>query len=98
MGHVGDFKFLKIFHCHLLKKCFKKAVEAFKVWTSKGITAGRKFLNCVLRAKRAQKRVKSFQNGNMSCSGHFGKIKFRVIFEGKYLLFLMSFLRKITSV
>ena len=58
MGHGGHFKFLKIFHCHLLKKCFKKAVEAFKVWASKGITAGRKFSKCVLRAKRSQKRVK----------------------------------------
>ena len=25
-----------------LKKCFKKAVEAFKVWASKGITASQK--------------------------------------------------------
>ena len=38
MGHVGHFKFLKIFHYHLLKKCFKKALEAFEVWVSKGIT------------------------------------------------------------
>ena len=40
MGHVGHFHFLKIFHCQFLKKCFKKALEAFKVWASKGITAG----------------------------------------------------------
>ena len=40
MGHVGHFQFLKIFHYHLLKKCFKKAVEAFKVWASRGITTG----------------------------------------------------------
>ena len=58
MGHVGHFHFLRIFQCHLWKKCFKKAVEAFKVWASKGITAERKFLKCVLRAKNAQKRVK----------------------------------------
>ena len=58
MGHVGHFKFFKIFHCHLLKKCFRKAVEAFKVWASKGNTAGKKFSKCVLRAKRSQKRVK----------------------------------------
>ena len=38
MGHVGHFKFLKIFHYRLLKQCFKKALEAFKVWASKGIT------------------------------------------------------------
>ena len=58
MGHVGHFKFLKIFHCQLLKKCFKKAVEAFKVWASKGVTVGRKFSKCVLRAKKSQKHVK----------------------------------------
>ena len=58
MGHVGHFKFLKIFHCQLLKKCFKKAVEAFKVWASKGITAERNFSECVLRAKKSQKCVK----------------------------------------
>ena len=40
MGHVGHFQFLRIFQCHLLKKCFKKAVEAFKVWASRGTTAG----------------------------------------------------------
>ena len=51
MGHVGHFKFLKIFHCHLLKKSFKNAVEASKVWASAGITAGRKFSKCVLEAK-----------------------------------------------
>ena len=43
---------------HLQKNCFKKAVEAFKVWASKGNTAGKKFSKCVLRAKRSQKRVK----------------------------------------
>ena len=39
MGHEGHFQFLRISQCHLLKKCFKKAVKAFKVWASKGITA-----------------------------------------------------------
>ena len=58
MGHVGHFQFLRIFQCYLLKKCFRKAVEAFEVWASKGITAERKFSKCVLGAKRAQKRVK----------------------------------------
>ena len=57
MVHVGHFKFLKIFHCHILKKCFKKAVEAFKVWASKGITAGRKFSKCVLEAKTRHKHL-----------------------------------------
>ena len=57
MGHVGHFKFLKIFHCQFLKKCFKKALEAFKVWASKGITAGRKFSKCVLEAKTSLKHL-----------------------------------------
>ena len=57
MGHVGHFKFLKIFHYHLLKKCFKKAVESFKVWASEGITAGRKFSKCVLEAKTNHKHL-----------------------------------------
>ena len=57
MGHVGHFQFLRIFQCHLLKKCFKKAVEAFKVWASKGITAERKFSKCVLEAKTSLKHL-----------------------------------------
>ena len=58
MGHVGHFKFLKIFHCHLLKKCFKTAVEALKVWASKGNPAGRKCSKCVLMVKKSKKCVK----------------------------------------
>ena len=51
MGHVGHFQFLRIFHCQFLKKCFKKALEAFKVWAFKGITAGRKISKCVSEGK-----------------------------------------------
>ena len=40
MGHVGHFKFLKIFHHDDFEKSLSKAVEAFKVWAFKGITAG----------------------------------------------------------
>ena len=37
MGHVEHFKFLKIFYCQFLKKCFKKAVGAFlnAFWVSR---------------------------------------------------------------
>ena len=35
MGHVGHFKFLKIFHYHLLKKCFRTAAEAFNLFVPK---------------------------------------------------------------
>ena len=58
MMYAGRFKFLKIFHHHDFEKSLKKAVEAFKVWLSRGIPAVRKFSKCVLRAKRSQKRVK----------------------------------------
>ena len=54
MGHVGHFQFLRIFQCYLLKKCFRKAVEAFEVWASKGNPAGKKFSKCVLRSKKVQ--------------------------------------------
>ena len=55
MGHGGHFKFLRIFQCHILKKCFRTAVEAFKVWASKGNPTGRKFSKYVLRAKKVKK-------------------------------------------
>ena len=58
MMYAGRFKFLKIFHHDDFEKLLSKAVEAFKVWACKGITAGRKFSKCVLRAKRSQKHVK----------------------------------------
>ena len=61
MGHVGHFKFLKIFHCQLLKKCFKKAVEAFKVWASKGITATENFQNAFWRLKQVSNISTLFQ-------------------------------------
>ena len=56
--YAGRFKFLKIFHHDDFEKLLSKAVEAFEVWACKGITAGRKFSKCVLRAKRSQKHVK----------------------------------------
>ena len=40
-----------------MKKCFKKAIEAFKVWASEGITAGRKISKCVLEAKKSLKHL-----------------------------------------
>ena len=58
IGYRSRMKRLRIFQCHLLEKCLEKAVEAFKVWASKGITTERKFSKWVLRAKRAQKHVK----------------------------------------
>ena len=58
MMYAGRFKFLKIFHHHDFEKSLSKAAEAFKVWASKRMTAGRKFPKCVLRAKRSRKRVK----------------------------------------
>ena len=43
--YAGRFKFLNIFHHDDFEKLLSKAVEAFKVWTCKGITAGNKFQN-----------------------------------------------------
>ena len=57
MGHVEHFKFLKIFHYHLLKKCLKTAVEAFKAWASKGNPVERKYSNAVCEAKTSQKHA-----------------------------------------
>ena len=51
-------KYSKKHFSSILEKCLEKAVEAFKVWASRGITAERKFSKWVLRAKRAQKSVK----------------------------------------
>ena len=58
MMYAGRFKFLKIFHHDDFEKSLSKAVEAFKVWACEGITAGKNFSKCVLRAKRSQKHVK----------------------------------------
>ena len=78
MGHVEHFKFLKIFHYHLLKKCFKKAVEVFKVWASKGITAGRKFSKCVWSLNLVTNISVLFQKQSM---GHVGHFEFLRIFQ-----------------
>ena len=82
MRYVWHFKFLKIFHCHLLKKCFKKAVEAFKVWTSKGITAGRKFSNEFWWLKQFTNISVLFQKQSMRHVWHF---KFLRIFHGNLM-------------
>ena len=75
MGHVGHFKFLKIFHCQFLKKCFKKALEAFKVWASKGITAGRKFSKCVLEPKTSLKHLNIVSEGKYGTCRPFSVFK-----------------------
>ena len=70
-------KFFKDFSSHLLKKCFKKVVEAFQVWVSKENPTRRKFSKCVLRAQKVKNVSNGVYNGFMSCSGHFEKIKRR---------------------
>ena len=75
MRHVGHFKFLKIFQCHLLKKCFKKALEVFKVWASKGINSGRKFSKCVLEAKISHKHL------NIVSEGKYGTCRPFLVFK-----------------
>ena len=75
MGHVGHFQFLRIFHCQFLKKCFKKALEAFKVWASKGITAGRKFSKCVLEPKTSLKHLNIVSEGKYGTCRPFSVFK-----------------------
>ena len=85
MGHVGHFKFLMIFHCHLLKKCFKKALAAFKVWASEGITAERKFSKCILEAKTSLKHL------NIVSEANYGTCRAFSVFKG----FSMSPFKKV---
>ena len=56
--YAGRFKFLKIFHHDDFEKSLSKAVEAFKVWASRRIPAGRKFSTCVFGPKKAVKHLK----------------------------------------
>ena len=60
MMYAGRFKFLKIFHHHDFEKLLSKAVEEFKVWASKGITAGWKFSKCVFGSNMSVKHLKMF--------------------------------------
>ena len=46
-----------------MKKFCKKALEAFKVWVSKRITAGRNFSKCVLEAKTSLKHLNIVSEG-----------------------------------
>ena len=56
--YSGRFKFLKIFHHDDFEKSLSKAVEAFKVWACKGITADWKFSKCVLGSNMSVKHLK----------------------------------------
>ena len=58
MGRVGYFKFLKIFHHDDFEKSLSKAVEVFKVWVYKLITAGWKFSKCVFGSNMSVKHLK----------------------------------------
>ena len=75
MGHVGYFKFLKIFHHHDFEKLLSKAVEAFKVLASKGITAGRKFSKCVLEPKTSLKHLNIVSEGKYGTCRPFSVFK-----------------------
>ena len=58
MMYDGRFNFLKIFHHHDFEKSLSKVVEAFKVWASRRIPAGRKFSTCVFGPKKGVKHLK----------------------------------------
>ena len=57
-SNVGRFQFLNIFHNHDFEKSLSNAVDAFKVWASRGIPAGWKFSTCVFWPKKAVKHLK----------------------------------------
>ena len=50
--------FLKIFHHDDFEKSLSKAVEAFKVWASRGIPAGWKFSKCDFGSNMSVKHLK----------------------------------------
>ena len=75
MGHVARFQFLRIFQCHLLEKCLEKAVGAFKDWASRGITAGRKFLKCILEPKASLKHLNIVSEGKYGTCRPFSVFK-----------------------
>ena len=58
MMYDGRFKFLKNFHHDDFEKQLSKAVEAFKVWTCKGITAVWKFSKCVFGSNMNVRHLK----------------------------------------
>ena len=58
MVYAERFKFLKIFHHDDFEKCLSKAVEAFKVWASRGIPAGWEFSKCVFGSNMSVKHLK----------------------------------------
>ena len=58
MVYAERFKFLKIFHHHDFEKSLSKVVEAFKVWASRRIPAGRHFSTCVFGPKKCVKQLK----------------------------------------
>ena len=58
MVYAERFKFLQIFHHDNFEKSLSKAVEAFKVWASRRIPAGRKFSTSVFGPKIVVKLLK----------------------------------------
>ena len=56
--YAGRFKFLKTFHHHDFEKSLSMAVEAFKVWASRGIPTGWEFSKCVLGSNMSVKHLK----------------------------------------
>ena len=58
-----------------MKKCFRKAVEAFKVSASKGITAERKFSKYILEPKT------SLKHPNIVSEGKYGTCRAFSVFK-----------------
>ena len=73
--YAGRFKFLKIFHHDDFEKSLNKAVEAFKVWASRGITAERKFSKCILEPKTSLKHLNIVSEGKYGTCRPFSVFK-----------------------
>ena len=71
-------RYMKYAIVMILEKCFSRAVEAFKVWTSKRITTGRKFSNEFWWLKQFTNISVLFQKQSMRHVWHF---KFLRIFH-----------------
>ena len=92
MVYAGRFHFLKIFHHHDFEKCFSKAVEAFKVWASRAIPAGRKFSKRVLRSKKCLRHVNKVSKPIQMTLRPFSKFSTFSSFFFFFLLFFFFFL------
>ena len=96
--YAGRFKFLKIFHHDDFEKSLSKAVEAFKVWASRAIPAGRKFSKGVLRSKKCLRHVNKVSKPIQMTLRPFSKFSSFFFFFFSFSFFFFFFFRTLTAV